>query len=191
MYGKVLGIVMEFRKEFKQGCMLVIGGARSGKSRFALDFCQQTEKRLIFLATARAGDREMAERIRRHQEEREREWLTIEEPLDIVDRIRETDDEDTAILLDCLVLWINNLYMKYGHQRESIDQEINTLVNHLSGIRGLLVMVSNELGMSIVPDNPLARDFRDRVGTLNQRIAGLAQKVVMLMAGLPLVLKDN
>lgn len=183
--------MMEFRKKLKQGCLLVLGGARSGKSRFALDFCQRTGKELIFLATARAGDREMAERIRRHQEERGREWLTIEEPVDIVDRIREVDNENTVILLDCLVLWINNLSMKYGDNGESIDQEIDALVNRLSGIKGLLVMVSNELGMSIVPDNPLARDFRDRIGILNQRCANLAQKVVMTVAGLPLILKDD
>lgn len=183
--------MIKFKTELKQGCMLVIGGAKSGKSRMALDFCQQTGKKLIFLATAQAGDPEMAERIRRHREERGREWLTIEEPLRVVERLREVENEDTVILLDCLVLWTNNLYMKHGRNRELIDQEIDLLINHLSGLKGILVLISNELGMSIVPENPLARDFRDRVGLLNQQIAGLAQKVVVLMAGLPLILKDN
>ena len=180
-----------FNSQLKQGCVLIIGGAKSGKSRFALDFCQQTGKELIFLATAQAKDQEMAERIRRHQKERGRNWLTIEEPLDIVGRIREFDNPNTVILLDCLVLWMNNLYMKYGDDFKSIDQEIDTLVNHLLKVRGLVVIVSNELGMSIIPDNPLAREFRDRIGILNQRIAGLSQKVVMMTAGLPLILKDD
>lgn len=183
--------MVEFRKELKQGCSLVIGGAKSGKSRYALDLCQQTGQKLIFLATAQAKDQEMTERIKRHQEERGRNWQTIEEPLDIIGRIQEFDSANTVILLDCLVLWMNNLYMKYGDDLKSIDQEVDALINHLSNVRGLVVMVSNELGMSIIPDNPLAREFRDRIGILNQRIAGIARKVVMMVAGLPLILKDE
>lgn len=180
-----------FKTQFDRGCLLVLGGARSGKSRTALDVCNSLEKRRIFLATAESLDQEMEERIRRHRTERGEGWLTVEEPIDLAERIREFDDVDTAILLDCLTLWLSNLYGKYGEDRRSIEQRIETLAGVLAGIRGALVIVSNEVGSGIVPDNPLSRAFRDQMGALNRRIAHLARKVIVVMAGLPLVLKDE
>lgn len=182
---------MLFNSKFERGCMLVVGGAKSGKSRFALNVCNGLNRKRIFLATAQALDQEMVERIKRHQAERDREWHTVEEPLNVADSIRTLDNEDTIILIDCLTLWLNNLYMEYGDEQESIMRAIEILMQQLSRTRGAVVVVSNEIGMGIVPDNPLSRRFRNDAGSMNQRIAHLARKVVAVMAGLPLVLKDD
>jgi len=182
---------MIFKTEFDRGCLLVLGGARSGKSRTALEVCNSLNRRCIFLATAQALDEEMEERINRHRAERSKEWLTVEEPLDVAARIREFDNRDTAILLDCLTLWLSNLYMRYGEERKSIEKAIENMVEAFSKIQGVLVLVSNEVGSGIVPEDRLSRDFRDQMGSLNRRIAHLARKVIVVMAGLPLVLKDE
>jgi adenosylcobinamide kinase/adenosylcobinamide-phosphate guanylyltransferase len=180
-----------FKTKFESGCMLVLGGAKRGKSRFALNLCNSFHRKRIFLATAQALDPEMKERIKRHQKERGGDWVTVEEPINIGHQIRSFDSENTVILIDCLTLWLNNLYMQYDEDQESIWQTIEDLLSQLSIIRGALVIVSNEVGMGIVPDNSLARRYRDDVGSANQRIAQIAQKVVAVMAGIPLALKDE
>lgn len=180
-----------FKKKFEQGCMLVLGGAKSGKSTFALNVCNSLDRDRIFLATAQALDQEMEERIRRHQAERGSGWRTIEEPLKVAETIASLDSKDTVIALDCLTLWLNNLYMEYGKDQEAIDEAIESLVQQLKDIHGAVVVVSNEVGMGIVPDNQLSRTYRDTAGYMNQRIARLAVKVVVVLAGLPLVLKDE
>ena len=180
-----------FKTAFDHGCVLVTGGAKSGKSRFALNMCNALNRKKIFLATAQALDREMDERIKRHRAERDEEWLTVEEPLNVTETIRALDKEDTVILLECVALWISNLFMKFDKNRDAIEQAFEDLLEQLSGIRGVVLVVSNEVGMSIVPDNALSRKFRDDVGSMNQKIALLAKKVVACMAGLPLVLKDE
>jgi adenosylcobinamide kinase/adenosylcobinamide-phosphate guanylyltransferase len=180
-----------FKKKFEQGCMLVLGGAKSGKSSFALNACNSLDRERIFLATAQALDQEMEERIRRHQAERGSGWRTIEEPLKIAETIGSLDSEDTVILLDCLTLWLNNLYMEHGEDQEAIDKAIEDLARQLAEIRGAVVVVSNEVGMGIVPDNQLSRTYRDTAGYMNQRIARLAGKVVAVLAGRPIVLKDE
>ena len=180
-----------FKKKFEQGCMLILGGAKSGKSSFALNVCNSLDRERIFLATAQAFDQEMEERIRRHQAERGSGWRTIEEPINVAETIGSLDSEDTVILLDCLTLWLNNLYMEYGEDPEAIDKTIEKLARQLADIRGAVVVVSNEVGMGIVPDNQLSRTYRDTAGYMNQRIASLAGKVVAVIAGLPIVLKDE
>ena len=180
-----------FKKKFEQGCMLVLGGAKSGKSSFALNVCNSLNKKRIFLATAQALDQEMEERIRRHQAERGSGWRTIEEPLKVAEMIDSLDSEDTVILLDCLTLWLNNLYMEHGEDQELIDEAIENLALQLTDIHGAVVVVSNEVGMGIVPDNKLSRTYRDTAGYMNQRIARLSGKVVAVLAGIPLVLKDE
>lgn len=139
-----------FKTKFEKGCMLIVGGAKSGKSRLALDVCNSLNRKRIFLATAQALDREMEERIKRHQEERSGEWHTVEEPLNLVSMIRTLDAEDTAILIECLTLWLSNLYMKFGEDREPISQAMEELVDRLSRIRGVVVVVSNEVGMGTI-----------------------------------------
>ena len=180
-----------FKKKFEQGCMLVLGGAKSGKSNFAMGVCNSMNKKRIFLATAQALDQEMEDRIRRHQTERGSGWRTIEEPLKVAETIGSLDSEDTVILLDCLTLWLNNLYMEHGEDQEAIDEAIENLAGQLADIRCAVVVVSNEVGMGIVPDNQLSRTYRDTAGYMNQRIARLSVKVVAVLAGLPIVLKDE
>ncbi len=179
-----------FKKKFEQECMLVLGGAKSGKSSFALNVCNSLNKNRVFLATAQALDQEMEDRIRRHQAERGSGWRTIEEPLKVAEMIDSLDSENTVILLDCLTLWLNNLYMEHGEHQEAINEAIENLARQLTDIRGAVIVVSNEVGMGIVPDNQLSRTYRDTAGYMNQRIARLAVKVVAVLAGLPLVLKD-
>ena len=180
-----------FKIRFNHGCMLVIGGAKSGKSRFALNVCNSMNRKRIFLATAQALDREMEERIRRHREGRGEGWHTVEEPTHIADKIRDLDNEDTIILIDCLTLWLNNLFMKYGEFRQPVNELCDEFVEQLTKAKGVIIVVSNEVGMGIVPDNDLARVYRDVAGSLNQRIAGTARKVVAVMAGIPVLLKDE
>jgi adenosylcobinamide kinase/adenosylcobinamide-phosphate guanylyltransferase len=180
-----------FKKDFHKGCMLVVGGAKSGKSRFALDICNGLTGSRIFLATAQAKDSEMDERIKRHQMERGDEWMTEEESLKVVESIRKLAKPNTVILLDCLTLWVNNLYMAHGDNRGAIEHEMESLIGELSKTKGIVVAVSNEVGSGIVPENMLARIYRDDVGMLNQRIAQISKKVVTLIAGLPVVLKDE
>ncbi|MDY7038624.1 MAG: bifunctional adenosylcobinamide kinase/adenosylcobinamide-phosphate guanylyltransferase [Thermodesulfobacteriota bacterium] len=180
-----------FKSEFKKGCMLVIGGAKSGKSSFALDVCNAMDGDRIFLATAQPLDDEMKERIIRHQAERDRAWLTVEEPLNIAAVIEKLNDQNKVILLDCLTLWINNLFMEYGDDQKKIESSVEDIVKHLPGMRGAIIVVSNEVGSGIIPDNPLARRYRDMVGSANQRIASISKKVVTVIAGLPFILKDR
>jgi adenosylcobinamide kinase/adenosylcobinamide-phosphate guanylyltransferase len=180
-----------FKKKFEQGCMLILGGAKSGKSSFALNVSNSLDRERIFLATAQPFDQEMEERIGRHQAERGTGWRTIEEPLKISETISAHDSQDTIILVDCLTLWLNNLYMEYGEDPEAIDEAIENLARQLADIHGAVVVVSNEVGMGIVPDNKLSRTYRDTAGYMNQRIARLAGEVVAVIAGLPIVLKSE
>lgn len=171
--------------------MLITGGARSGKSSIALKICNESLMKPIFLATAQALDSEMEERIRRHKAERGDKWLTVEEPLDIISRLKELDVPDTIILIDCLTLWLSNLFMKYETDTSVVYQAILDLSDILSNVRGAVIAVSNELGMGIVPENQVARSFRDAAGLLNQQVAAISKKVVVTFSGLPLVLKDE
>lgn len=179
-----------FKTEFVHGCMLVLGGARSGKSSFALDTCIRMEGRHIFIATAQALDEEMKERIRRHRKERGRDWVTLEETVEIAKKLKGIDNENTIILVDCLTLWLNNLYMEFGPDNDRIYKKIDELVDGITTVKGRVVLVSNEVGMGIVPENKLARLYRDAAGAMNRRIAEKADKVVVSFSGLPMVLKD-
>ncbi len=170
---------------------LVLGGARSGKSRFAeqlcLDHCARAKvDQAIYVATAEAGDQEMQSRIALHRRRRGSAWQTIEEPLDLLGVISRQANLLQPILIDCLTLWLSNLMQ----QDRPIGQEGDDLLNFFRD-RALppVVMVSNEVGMGIVPDNKLARQFRDEAGRLNQKIAAAANRVVLMAAGLPLALK--
>ena len=165
---------------------LVLGGARSGKSRYAESLLEAVEGTRVYLATAEPGDAEMAERIRRHRERRGDGWETIEEPLALSAALQRTTAPDRAILVDCLTLWLANLM---GAGRD-VEAETEVLLEALPALAGPVVFVSNEVGQGIVPDNALARAFRDHAGRLNQAVAGVAQSVVLVAAGLPLTLKS-
>lgn len=162
---------------------LVLGGARSGKSAHALRLAAEPPH--IFIATAEALDNEMAERIATHRAERDESWRTVEAPLELASAVREHGAEDTVLLVDCLTLWLSNLM----HAERDCDAETDRLLDALRAAPGRVVLVSNEVGMGLAPDNALGRRFRDEQGRLNRRAAEIADKAVFLAAGLPLLLK--
>ena len=159
---------------------LVLGGARSGKSAFAESLLAGG----TYLATATAGDQEMAARIAEHRARRGESWRTLEEPLELATALAACQG---PVLVDCLTLWLANI-MQAGRE---VDAETQGLVAALQDLTGPVVLVSNEVGSGIVPDNELAREFRDRAGRLNQDVAAVAGRVLLVAAGLPLVMKDE
>ena len=161
---------------------LVLGGARSGKTRFALGAAEARGRGLVMIATAEALDAEMAERIAHHRAERGERWRTVEAPLNLAGALAQVGPGEAAVV-DCLTLWLSNLM----HAGRDVAAETERLVAALAGHEALLV--SNEVGLGIVPDNALARRFRDEAGRLNQRMAQVCDRVVFVAAGLPLVMK--
>jgi adenosylcobinamide kinase/adenosylcobinamide-phosphate guanylyltransferase len=169
---------------------LVLGGARSGKSRFAETMMANEPSPWIYVATAQALDAEMAARIAAHRARRNDHWQTLEEPHDLaaaLDRIERGQLEGGAVLVDCLTLWLSNRMLASA----DMDLEIARLAEALARRQRPLVLVANEVGSGIVPDNALARRFRDLQGSLNQRVAAQADRVVLMVAGLPLFVKGT
>ncbi len=166
---------------------LVLGGARSGKSRYAESLVESQGGPCIYLATAEAGDAEMAARIEAHRARRGGRWQTVEVPLDLAHRLGVVAGAGRGVLVDCLTLWLSNL-MAAGRDP---DAETAALTEALPALAGPAVLVSNEVGLGIVPENELARRFRDCAGRLNQAVAEIAQSVVFVAAGLPMHLKST
>ena len=165
---------------------LVVGGARSGKSAFAERLVTQSARPRRYIATAEAWDDEMRARIAQHRRDRGTDWITVEAPLDLVTALAETRP-DEAVLVDCATLWLTN-HLLADHDLES---ETARLLAALSACPAPVVIVSNETGWGIVPENSLARRFRDEQGRLNQRLAAASTLVVTVIAGLPMVLKGQ
>lgn len=165
--------------------LLVIGGARSGKSRYAQQRAEATGLRLFFIATAQAFDAEMRDRIDRHQVDRGADWETIECPLALAEAVVAHAAEDAVLLVDCLTLWTSNLILSDADCISATTR----LVAALERARGPVILVTNEVGLGIVPDNALARRFRDEAGIVNQRVAAAVAEVQLLTAGIPLRLK--
>ncbi len=177
---------------------LVLGGARSGKSAYAENLAAQTGRAVVYIATARSGDGEMAARIAQHRSDRPTHWFTVEEPLQLAAAIRRHGTHDNVILVDCLTLWLSNLIFSgpevfpevgpitlpplFGEQRAA-------LLEVLREAPGEVVLVSNEVGMGIVPMGAVSRCFTDEAGRLNQAVAAACERVVFVAAGLPLTLK--
>ena len=182
---------MNIEHKLGNGVSLVLGGARSGKSDFAESLVKRSGLSPVYLATARGGDDEMRERIERHIERRNlsvgSDWETVEEPLAVADALRNCAFKGRAVLVDCLTLWISNL-MEAG---ANVERETDDLVNTLESLPAPVIFVSNEVGLSIVPDNAMAREFRDLAGMVHQKIAARANHVYFVAAGLPLVLKNE
>lgn len=169
--------------------VFVTGGARSGKSAFALKYAQSFEKR-VFLATAEPFDREMQDRIDRHRQERGEGFVTVEEPLYLDRAIRNLPSGIDVVLVDCLTVWAGNLMHRFESAgEEEIDRRIEALLDTLSEPPCTLILVSNEVGMGIVPENAMARKFRDIAGSVNQKVAALSSQAWLLCSGLPLRLK--
>jgi adenosylcobinamide kinase/adenosylcobinamide-phosphate guanylyltransferase len=166
-------------------CLFVLGGARSGKSRYAQARAEAARGRHIFVATAEAHDDEMRDRIARHRADRDRRWQTVEAPRDLPAAIDALDGPDAVVLVDCLTLWISNLLLAGS----DIGAAAGDLCRSIEGFEGQLILVANEVGWGIVPDNPLARRFRDEAGRTNQSVAAAATEVQFVIAGLPQRLK--
>lgn len=161
---------------------LILGGARSGKSAHALRLAEASGRRPAMIATAQALDAEMAERIARHRAERGARWRTLEAPLDLASALAQIEAEEIAVI-DCLTLWVSNLMLA----ERDIAHETARLLEAMKEKE--LLLVANEVGLGIVPENALARRFRDEAGRVNQRVAAAADHVVFIAAGLPLTLK--
>jgi len=170
--------------------IFIIGGARSGKSRFALDYANRHFSKKLYLATCEVIDEEMVQRVENHKKMRGSEWKTIEEPIEIVNKINEYGDRVEVILMDCLTLWLSNLLMKHTNNvkiMDEVDRFINTVKQHQTSF----LIVSNEVGMGIVPADPLSRRFRDLQGMANQKIAEAAETVILMVSGIPMILKGE
>jgi len=173
--------------EFHPRSILVLGGARSGKSRFAEGLARDTGLEKIYLATGRAWDDEMRARIAAHKADRADDgWTTHEAPLDLSGALKTLDQPDRVILVDCLTLWVTNLMMEEGRD---VDADGGALAASLSELQATVIFVSNEVGLGIVPENRMARAFRDHAGRLHQSIAANAAEVYFVAAGLPLKMK--
>lgn len=176
--------------------VLVTGGAKSGKSSFVLDKVSGVDGKKAFIATAEALDDEMKERIGRHKAERSDKWETYEVPLKISDALLDATSRQNVVVLDCLTIWLSNLLIGKVDTEENVQRLVNTLVEIKespvcstgSGC-SVLYIVSNEVGMGIVPENALAREFRDLAGNLNQRIAAISDETYLVVAGIPLKIK--
>jgi len=166
--------------------LLVLGGARSGKSLWAESVVDRFSPPYVYIATAQALDEEMELRIRRHRERRKQTWETIESPMDLVGALESLKGMGKPVLVDCVTLWLSNLLCSGSTEVESA---VDGLCLTIGAVDYPVVIVSNETGGGIVPDNPLARKFRDLSGLANQRLAGICISVFLITAGLPLRLK--
>lgn len=165
--------------------LFVIGGARSGKSRYAQARAEATGLAPIFIATAQPFDQEMQERIARHQSDRSGDWQTVEAPLHLAEAIESHCRPDRVLLVDCLTLWVTNLMLA----DRDIPAALDGMARAITATKSTVILVSNEVGSGIVPENALARRFRDEAGFVNQRVAATAVEVQLVCAGLNLRLK--
>jgi adenosylcobinamide kinase / adenosylcobinamide-phosphate guanylyltransferase len=169
--------------------VLITGGARSGKSRYAEELASAVGTRLLYVATAEAKDEEMTQRIAEHRGRRGSNWTTIEEPIEVTRELLGQLGAVDCAVVDCLTFWISNLLLQQGE--EGVKEEVDGLVEQLPRLDFHIVLVTNEVGSAVVPDNPLARKFRDLVGWTNQRVAETADEVLLMVAGLPMIVKKG
>jgi adenosylcobinamide kinase/adenosylcobinamide-phosphate guanylyltransferase len=179
--------------------ILIVGGARSGKSRFAQELARKLGGQVLFVATAEAGDKEMSERIEEHQKERPATWRTLEASSHVGRRIKQEIGKAQVVAVDCVTLLVSNIFSQYNDQtlegvKESVLEkqvvaEINELVECMKSIDASFVIVSNELGSGIVPNSRVGRIYRDLLGKANQMLAQSADEVYLMVAGLPVKIK--
>lgn len=175
---------MGCRREMKE---LILGGARSGKSALAERLAMESGLAVTYIATATAGDAEMAERIAHHRARRPAGWALTEEPVHLAAALRRVAAPERCLLVDCLTLWLSNLVA----EEDLFQRERAALLEALPSLPGRLILVSNEVGMGIVPLGELSRRYCDEAGRLHQALASLCNRVILVAAGLPLVLKGN
>jgi adenosylcobinamide kinase / adenosylcobinamide-phosphate guanylyltransferase len=169
------------------GSLLVLGGARSGKSRYAQRMAEASGLRPLLIATAEAHDAEMALRIGRHAALRDAHWTLVEEPVALAGALRHEARKDRIVVVDCATLWLSNLLLK----NDNVATATQDLAQSIAGLAGPVIFVSNEVGCGIVPENALARAFRDAQGLLNQALAEACEAVVLVNAGIALCLKPS
>lgn len=167
---------------------LILGGARSGKSRLAEETVLNSGKQCVYLATSQALDAEMTARIQMHKDRRDERWQLIEEPIDLAKTLQKHDTSDSCILVDCLTLWLTNCLLAEPCE---LERQKQALLDVLPNLSGHIVFVSNEVGQGVVPMDKLSRRFVDESGWLHQDIASFADKVTFVTAGLPQVLKSK
>ena len=164
---------------------LILGGARSGKSGYALGLGESVGLDRVFVATGVGFDVEMRGRIARHRADRDSSWRTVEEAVAVWDVIGRECREGRVVVLDCLTLWLNNLML----EGRDVESDLTRLVESLESVEGDVILVSNEVGMGLVPDTELGREFRDLHGRMNQAVAAVCDRVLFMVAGLPVVVK--
>jgi adenosylcobinamide kinase / adenosylcobinamide-phosphate guanylyltransferase len=170
---------------------LILGGARSGKSRYGLGLAARCPAPRLFVATAEPRDAEMEARIEAHQRERGSDWATREVPLELPAALNEAQGQYGVIVVDCLTMWVSNLLLKEDASPGRIQTAGENLTSTLARTATPTILVSNEVGWGIVPDNALARQFRDQAGWLHQRLARVADLVVLVVAGVPMLIKSD
>ena len=166
---------------------LILGGARSGKSAYAEklaeELAQPSDRQVIYLATARVLDNEIARRVKRHQQDRPGNWKTLEEPVKLADTLQKWASPRHIILVDCLTMWLNNLLAE--NKPQQMQNELDKLLSQLATFDGPIIFVSNEVGMGIIPMGELTRQFVDEAGRLHQQLAKQVDQVILMVAGLP------
>jgi adenosylcobinamide kinase/adenosylcobinamide-phosphate guanylyltransferase len=170
---------------------LILGGARSGKSRYGLGLAARCPAPRLFVATCQPRDAEMEARIEAHQQERGSDWATREVPLQLAAALGEAQNHYGVIVVDCLTMWVSNLLLQESASPGSIQTAGEDLLAALATTAVPTILISNEVGWGIVPDNPLAREFRDQAGWLHQRLAQVADLVVLVVAGVPMLIKSD
>ena len=168
--------------------ILILGGARSGKSTYCIQMAKNKKGRVAFIATCEPKDLEMKKRISIHRTTRPGHWTTFEEPINIAQRVKKTGSSFKTIIIDCLTLWITNLMMK-NIDAVSIERETRRILKDLKKAKADSIIVTNEVGLGIVPANSLARDFRDIAGRVNQMVAGNSSEAYFMISGIPLRIK--
>lgn len=168
---------------------LILGGARSGKSRLAEQVARESGLSVVYVATAQALDEEMQQRIEHHQQQRPMEWKLCEEPIFLAEKLLQLDQENQLILVDCLTLWLTNLLLH--DDAELQQQQTAKLLDVLPKLKSTIILVSNETGLGVVPMGEISRRFVDEAGRLHQALGQFAHKVVFCVAGFPMILKDE
>lgn len=169
--------------------VFITGAVRSGKSKLAVELGEKSLKKVVFLASCSPLDKEMRERVAKHKQSRPQDWTTIEEPINVADVIKKAK-ADELIIFDCLTLWISNIMCKFDKE-ELIDKKIEELFLALQQVKSDIIIVSNEVGWGIVPENKLARQFRDIVGITHQKLADLSDEVFLVTVGIAQKLKES
>jgi adenosylcobinamide kinase / adenosylcobinamide-phosphate guanylyltransferase len=169
--------------------MLILGGVRSGKSRHAEELARNQTRAVTLIATAEARDEEMTARIEAHRRHRDARWCVIEEPVALAAALRTADSSETLVIVDCLTVWLSNLLC--GKDADASRRETQALLDVLGSLAGECILISNEVGFGIIPANALARRFGDEAGVLHQRLASQCDRVVLMVAGLPLTVKES